>query len=360
VNREVVSFVPGPAHVRAEVLQALATPPLPHRSAEVEAMVGRIQDGLRTLLGGTAASAFPVLAPGTAALEVALAGLVRRRLLVVSGGAFGDRLARVAQALGIETEQLAVPPGWSADPDVVERALAAGAFDTVAVAHCETQTGALTDIATIGRLVAERPETALVVDSVSAFGGVELAFDDLGPEVALVGVSGKALACPPGVSVMAVSDHAAERSRAAERGGFALRLETLVERARKNQTPQTPSTPLLHALDTQLPRIVAEGMGPRAARHRAMADRVARWAEDRFEILAREDARSPTVTTLENSAGLDVDALLAAVERRGFRIANGYGDLRGATFRIGHMGDVTVEETDALLAALDAAIAEIE
>ena len=50
---------------------------------------------------------------------------------------------------------------------------------------------------------------------------------------------------------------------------------------------------------------------------------------------------------------------LAAVERRGFRIADGHGALAGATFRIGHMGDVTVGETDALLAALDEALVEL-
>lgn len=353
-----VSFVPGPAHVRPEVLRALATPPLPHRGPEVEALLRRVQSGLAALLR-TSAPVFPVLASGTTAVEVALAGLVRRRVLVASGGAFGDRMARIATALGLELEQLAVPPGWPVDPDVVARALTAGAFDAVAVTHCETQTGALTDVAALGRVVAERPGTALIVDAVSALGGVDLAFDDLGPEAALVSVSGKALACPPGVAILAVSEGAAERAAASPRGGFALRLESLVESARRGRTPQTPSTPLLHALDAQLPRIAAEGMPARADRHRALAERVASWAEGRFEILAREDARSPTVTTLENGAGLDVAALLSAVERRGYRIANGYGDLKGATFRIGHMGDVTLAECDGLLAALDAAIDEI-
>jgi aspartate aminotransferase-like enzyme len=356
--REILSFVPGPAHVRPDVLRAMATAPRPHRSPEVRAMVRRVQEGLAALLR-TRETAFPVLGSGTTALEVALAGVARRRVLVLSGGAFGDRLGRIVAALGLDAEHLAVPPGWPVDADLARRALAQGDFDTVAVAHCETQTGALSDVAAIAAVVAARPGTALVVDAVSSLGGVDLAFDDLGPEAVLVGVSGKALACPPGVSVMAVSAGAAERAAQAERGGFALRLETLVDRARSGETPQTPSTPHLHALDVQLPRILGEGLPARAARHAAMAARVAAWAGERFPVLAREDARSPTVTTLENAVGLDVGALLAAVEARGFRIADGYADLRGATFRIGHMGDVTLAETDALLAALDEALDEL-
>ena len=128
---------------------------------------------------------------------------------------------------------------------------------------------------------------------------------------------------------------------------------------REVQTPQTPSLPLLRALDEQLPTVVAEGMDARAARHREMAALVHEWAGERFEVLAREDARSPTVTTLENTQGIDVPSLLAEVERRGFRIANGYGELKHATFRIGHMGDVTPAQTRALLAALDEALAAI-
>ncbi len=354
----IVSFVPGPAHVREEVLRAMAVAPAPHRGPQIRALVGRVQAQLRTLLG-TEAPVFPVLASGTAALEAALCALGRQRALVVVTGAFGARLAKVAAATGLEVETLTVPPGRVAAPDAVAHALDAAPFDVVAVVHNETQTGALADVVAIAREVAARPGVALVVDAVSSFAGVELRLDDLAPETVLVSVTGKALACPPGVSIVAVSEAAAERARGAVRGGYALRLESLVASARREETPQTPSIPLLHALGAQLPRILDEGLAARAARHGELATTVRAWAERRFAVLAEPECRSPTVTTVENTTGLDVATLLAAVERRGFRIANGYAELRGATFRIGHMGDVTREETDGLLAALDAALDEI-
>ncbi len=352
-----ISFVPGPSHVRDEVLAAMATPPTPHRSEGFRRVVDRVQRGLRRVLG-TQAPVFPVLASATTAIELALRGVARSRVLVVVNGSFAERMAAVAESAGLDVEALRVPLGEPADADLVDRALAAGSFDTVAFVHVETSTGAISDLDAVAAAVRARPGVALVVDAVSSVGGVEIAFDSLGPETVLVTATGKALACPPGMAIVAAAPGAVERARTSTRAGYALSLASLADWALRGETPQTPNLALFHALDVQLPRVLAETMPVRAARHRAMAETVGRWAEERFALLASPGARAPTVTAVENVRALDVPRLLAAVERRGFRIADGHGPLAGATFRIGHMGDVTVEETRALLAAMDEAVAE--
>jgi len=83
-----------------------------------------------------------------------------------------------------------------------------------------------------------------------------------------------------------------------------------------------------------------------------MARRVHAFAEEHLGVLAREGVRSPSVTALENTRKLEIPRLLAEMERRGFRLAAGYGALKSATFRIGHLGDLTVGETEDMLAAL--------
>lgn len=352
---EVLSFVPGPAHVRAEVRAAMATPPLPHRSDAFREVVARVHAGLAAVLE-TSSPVLPVLASGTGTLETALRGVARQRVLCLAGGAFGERIASIARAVGLDVEALTVPWGEPVEPELVERALGQGDFDTVTVVHSETATGALSDVEAIAEVVARQPDTALLVDAMSSLGGAHLRFDRLGPRAVLVGSTGKALACPPGMGVLAVGPAAAKRAQDSERRGFALDLERLLEFHSDGQVPQTPNTALFHALDVQLPRILAEGMAARAARHDALAERVHTWADERFAVLAREDARSPTITAIENTTALDVPALVRAVELRGFRIADGYGGLASATFRIGHMGDVTVDETEAMLAALAEAV----
>ncbi len=357
-SQQVVALTPGPVHVRPEVLAAMATPPLPHRSAEFRAVVARVQTGLSALLG-TRAPVVPVLSSATTALESAIAAVARRRVLALVNGSFGERWAALAVSLGFEVETLSLPHGDAFDADLTARALAAGSFDTVVLVHSETSTGALSDLAGIAAAVRAQPGVALVVDAVSSLGVVEIPFDPLGPDVVLVGSTGKGLACPPGMAVVAVAPGAAERAKSADpsRGPVTLRLEALLKWHARGETPQTPATSLFHALDVQLPALLAEGMPARAARHRAMADRAAAWAERRFALLAAPGRRSPAVTVIENTTGLHVAALVADVERRGYRIADGHGDLAGATFRIGHLGDVTPADLDGCLAALDAALA---
>jgi aspartate aminotransferase-like enzyme len=64
--------------------------------------------------------------------------------------------------------------------------------------------------------------------------------------------------------------------------------------------------------------------------------------------------RSPTVSCLHVPAGRGGPEITAAMAKRGFTIASGYGALKDATIRIGHMGDHTVAELDVLLEALAA------
>lgn len=58
----------------------------------------------------------------------------------------------------------------------------------------------------------------------------------------------------------------------------------------------------------------------------------------------------------ENAGGVDVGRVLAEMEDAGWRIADGHGAFAGATFRVGHMGDVTPGELEGCLAALGRAL----
>lgn len=355
--RRVLSFTPGPVHVRDEVLAAMAAPPLPHRGEEFRAVVRRVQTGLAALLG-TRAPVVPVLASATGAFESALAGVARRRVLALVNGSFGDRWAKVAAALRLDVERLEVPPGEPVDPDAVARALADGDFDAVTFVHSETSTGALSDLPAVAD-AARRAGAALLVDAVSSFGALAIDFDALGPDVVLVGATGKGLACPPGMAVLAVGPGAAERAERSDHPSSTLRLASLLACHARGETPQTPATSLFHALDVQLPHVLAEGLALRKARHREMSRKACDWAAAHFAVLPRLGARTPAVTVIENTRALDVPRLLAAVERRGYRIADGHGPLAGATFRIGHLGDLTPGDLDGLLVALDEAVAEV-
>ena len=84
-----------------------------------------------------------------------------------------------------------------------------------------------------------------------------------------------------------------------------------------------------------------------------MAQRVRRWARERFSVLAEPGFESDTVTCVVNTRKMKMAEFLERLRDRGFQVSNGYGDLKDLTFRIGHMGEHTPEGVEALLAAMD-------
>ncbi|MBW3535540.1 MAG: CoA-binding protein, partial [Gemmatimonadetes bacterium] len=113
----------------------------------------------------------------------------------------------------------------------------------------------------------------------------------------------------------------------------------------------------------ELGRIAEEGVEGRWGRHRAMAQACAEWvtaAGDRLgvemSVLADAAHRSPTVTCVRVPGGTTGPAVVKAVKERGFVIGGGYGKLKQDTIRIGHMGDHTVAETEAVLEATEDAL----
>jgi aspartate aminotransferase-like enzyme len=128
--------------------------------------------------------------------------------------------------------------------------------------------------------------------------------------------------------------------------------------ARRNQTPSTPALTLFYALEAQLKAIASEGLENRWARHRAMAaktqDWIARIADEtgkKVANIAPLGSQSPTVSAIKLPSDTTAEAFTSAVAKRGIVVSNGYGKLKSSTFRIGHMGDHTVETIERCLAA---------
>jgi aspartate aminotransferase-like enzyme len=72
-----------------------------------------------------------------------------------------------------------------------------------------------------------------------------------------------------------------------------------------------------------------------------------------LSLFAPQGRRSPTVTTIAVSGAVPAPEICKGMTKRGWTLGTGYGSLKDTTFRIGHMGDHTVDELDALLAALE-------
>ncbi|MGC8780561.1 MAG: pyridoxal-phosphate-dependent aminotransferase family protein [Anaerolineae bacterium] len=345
-------FIPGPTEVVDEILQAMATPMIGHRSSAYAELHASCEAKLKKLLN-TEGRVMLFTSSSTGVMEGAIRNCVGKKVLNTLNGEFSRRWYEIARSCGVEAETVEVAPGQAITPEIVDAALAKGGFDAVCLTYNETSTGILSPVPEIARLVrAKYPDVLILVDAVSCMAGVEIKNDEWGLDVCLAGVQ-KCFGLPPGLAVATVSARALERAKTIPYRGYYFDFLEMEKFALKNNTPATPSISHLFALDKQMDRMFAEGLQNRYARHLAMAEHCRAWARKHFALYGDERYASPTVTHITNTTGFDFAALNKELGRRGAQISDGYGPFKGKTFRIGHMGDLTLADVQWLTAQID-------
>jgi len=346
-------FIPGPTHVREEILQAQAVPMIGHRAKEYSDLQLEVTPKLQKLLY-TQQRVYLYACSSTGMME----GAVRQAstgkpILNTVCGAFSNRWHQITQENGIPCDKVEVPMGQAITPQLVDEALSKGDYDAITIVMNETSTGVMNPVQEIAALVREKyPDVLILVDAVSCMAGVKIEFDAWGLDVCLAGVQ-KCFALPPGLTVCAVSDRARERARQVKYPGHYFAYAQMDKRYDKGQTPATPAISLIQALNRQMDDILAEGLENRWKRHQEMATYVQDWARRYFKLFSDERYLSPTVTNIENTRGISVAWLNEELGKRGAMISNGYGDLKEKCFRIAHMGDLTLNDLKWLTAQIE-------
>lgn len=347
-------FLPGPTEVHPDVLDAQNGPMIGHRGKQIQDLLASIDAGLKPVFS-TDRPVIVSTSSATGLMEAAVRnGVNGGRVLSLVNGAFSKRFAEIAQSCGQDVDVWEVEWGTVHAPDELSERLEATVYDAVTLSQSETSTGALQDLESIAAVAARHPQTLLLVDSVTGVGGVETQTDAWGIDFILTG-SQKALALPPGLAFGVANEAIIERSKKVPDKGWYFDLEMLHAQIADHQTPATPAVSLLYALDFQLQRIAAETMEARWERHLAMQQRTFDWVEAMksrgvdLDVFAAEGHRSPTVTCVATDRSSEV---VSAVFSKGWVIGGGYGPLKDSTFRIGHMGDHTMDELEELFDVL--------
>jgi aspartate aminotransferase-like enzyme len=337
------------------------------------ALTERLDPHLRLAFGLAEGSRAHVAVHTTAAtglMESALRGAGERVLCVVNGS-FSQRFAEIAESVGKQVVQLRAPMGSQVPFAEIERALGErGPFDALTIVSNETSAGVRTPLPELARVTRRFPDVMVLVDLVSYIAGAPVDFDAHGFDFAFAGVQ-KALALPPGISVLCASERYLEQARARKLRGFYLDPVRIVEGHAQRATPATPCVSLYYALARQLEDISAGVTLPPAQRgrtgraawqarfdeHTRMQQVTEAWAASNgLELLPPPALRSTTISCIRKG-DLDVAALIAGLKARGHEIGNGYGELKDQTFRIGHMGDHTEARLAGMLEIADDVIA---
>lgn len=348
-------FIPGPVKVNEDVLGQLARPTLGHRGKEYAQLHSETVEMLKKILF-TEQNIFLSTSSASGIWEAAIRNCVAPDETVLSTccGAFSDKWAGVVESCGRKLEQLKVDWGKPILTEMIDKKLTTGKYAAVTMVYNETSTGLTNPVIETSEMMKEKyPDVLVFVDSVSAMVGLPLRFDELGWDVTFASVQ-KAFAIPPGLAVAAVSNRALEKSKDVPGRGYYFDFQLWAKSAQKNQTLVTPNIPHIMALNYQCEKLLKEGMENVWEKHKQMGEFVRGWAKEKFALFCDEKYASNTLTAVKNTRGINVAETINAIQEKHNTIfGNGYGKLKEQSFRIAHMGDITLDDLKELLGWID-------
>lgn len=351
-------FIPGPVEVAPEILQAMATPMIGHRMPEYAALHKGVKEKLKKLLA-TEGRVFLATSSAFGVMEGAVRNLVGKRCVNFCNGAFSDKWHDVTRRCGKEADAVKVDWGKPITPELVDQALATGRYDAMTMIHNETSTGVMSPLPEIAAVLRRYPEVVSIVDTVSSMSALRIPVDELAIDCCIFGVQ-KAFALPPGLAVFTASAKALEKCATIDGRGYYFDFLEFAAADLKDNTPSTPCISQIYAMDRQLDRMFTEGLERRWQRHREMAQLVRTWVREKgFEFFPAEPYCSVTLTCAANSRNADLAALKKLLGERGYAFDDGYGKIKGKTFRIPHMGDMQVADLEDFLGAIDGILAKM-
>ena len=289
---------------------------------------------------------------GSAGMETAIMNTLTPadKAIVVNGGSFGHRFVELCELHEIPFTEIKLQPGKALKAEHLKEFEGKG-YTTFIVNKHETSTGVHYDMQLISDFC-KRNNLFLIVDCISTFLADPFDMEALGADVMITG-SQKALACPPGISVMALSPKALTRIEQIKCKCQYLDLKIALKNAERGQTPWTPAVSILRQINVRLKEIDANG-GVEAEIARTAS--LASYFRERikglpFEIVS--ESLSNAVTPLHPTTASAYDIFLKIKDEYGMWICPNGGDMKDTVFRVGHIGSLTTADYDKLVDAFN-------
>lgn len=345
---------PGPTPVPERVLTAMANPIWHHRTPAFEAIFAKCRDGLAWLFQ-TKQDVLTLACSGTGAFEAAFQTCFSpgETVITVTGGKFGERWGKMAEALGLKAAVVACEWGEAIDVQRVKEALDKHPETKgVVVVASETSTGVRHPYEEIAKLVKSKDDCLMMVDAITALGVWDISPERDGIDVLVTG-SQKALMLPPGLGFVTLSDKAWARAKTSKNPRFYFDLNRERKNQVTNQTAYTPAVSLMEGLAESLRIMQEEGLPQIFARHARLAKATrAGVTALGLELFAKVPADS--VTSVLQPPALKPDAVYKGLmTRANLTIAGGQDAVKGKIFRVAHLGYYDELDIITVLAAIE-------
>jgi alanine-glyoxylate transaminase / serine-glyoxylate transaminase / serine-pyruvate transaminase len=358
---------PGPSNVEPRVLEAMQKPMLSHLDPDMHDILLQLVDFQRQVYKAQSGLVFPHQATGSSGMETGLVNLLEPgdTAIVAVTGFFGNRIAKMAARTGAEVVEVKADFGQIVPNErLMEELDKHPDARLVAVVHAETSTGARHPVAELGALLRRRGgDTLLFVDCVTSLGAHPVEFDEWGIDFAY-SCTQKALAAPPGMSPLAISDKALERvAKRTNPVPFTFDLDLLKKYWIDRPVTYHHTAPILHiyALYEALRGALDEGLENRFNRHTEAGGYFQAEIKERgFELLADPEFQLAQLTAVKVPDGVDgKDVQTRILREHGIEVGGGLGPDAPPIWRVGLMGyNARKEAADRVLEAFDATVSQ--
>lgn len=288
---------------------------------------------------------------GTAAMEAAVINVfdTKDKVLIVNGGSFGQRFVKICQIHQIPYTEIKLEIGKKLTQEMLDQYDGKDYTGFLVNIH-ETSTGVHYDPVMISEFC-KKNNMFLLVDAISSFLADEFDMEKLGVDLMLTG-SQKALACPPGISVIVLSEHAVQRVYEKTPQCLYLDLKEALKNGKRGQTPFTPAVGILRQIHARLLEIEkAGGVEAETAKIASLAADFREKIKDMpFEIPSESMSNAVTPLHPLNVSAYKIFETLKD-EYHIWVCPNG-GDLAEKIFRVGHIGALTTDDNTSLVEAL--------
>lgn len=303
---------------------------------------------------------FPIAGTGTLAMEMAIANSTKRgdNVLIVSNGFFGDRFIDICTRKGLNVDLLQAEWGKVVSVEEIDKKLAEKPYAAVTVTHVDTSTAACADIAAIGAMMKKHPDTLYIVDGVAATAGEYEDVDGMNIDILFTG-SQKAFGVCPGLLILWAGKKAlARREQLGTIPEYYVdfdRWMPIMEDTSKYFA--TPAINLVWALAESVRMIRQEGLKERYQRHLKNAKALhAAFEAMGLSVLAAPECRAVTLSNLIYPEGVNDLAFRNAMIEEGVIVAGALGAYAGKAFRMGHMGNIDVNDMVTAVGAIERAL----
>lgn len=295
---------------------------------------------------------------GTFSIEAVVGSVVPEagKLVVMTNGAYGNRLAQIAKMLKINTVVIDFGEVSEARPEKLRQVLESDPDIThVAVVHCETTTGMLNPIAEVGS-VAKEFDKVFIVDAMSSFGGVPIDVASLGADY-LVSSANKCIQGVPGFGFVIAKTEQLKTCKGQARS-LSLDLYDQWETMEKynGKWRFTSPTHVVRAFYQALLELEEEGgIEKRQIRYRENQRTLVQEMEAiGFQTLLPKEWQSPIITSFyyPDSPQFTFAAFYERLKKEGFVIYPGKISVAD-TFRIGNIGEVYPHDMKHLVKAIE-------